>query len=458
MNVKKIYALHGALSRHSLRYYLDHVVINSSPDPAAWGNVREPWQDSILYAKIPMFEALAGLNPGYVGPWSFCDILPRGHDKSSLEGRLATWLLLASRRTIHGYFLAADRDQGALILQAMRDEARLNPWVDEQLAFSRGKVEGPAGFFEVLPADAGGAFGLRGNVYICDEWTNWRKPVSHEMWKAVLSGREKVQPTILGILSNAGFFGTWQEKVWRDIQTDPDFVVYEAPGPLASWMDAARIARLRSKLGSPAEARRVFNNEWINAGEDHDYLTAAEARACIDPDLFYRLRRPDRNAPCVASIDYAPKKDRTVCLVGHAREDGTAIVDRMDVMQTVPPSAVLDWVKDVAPRFEPDEWVIDPYQMLGVIEEMRNLRLPVHEYTSRGGAGNFEIAQVLRASVANRRVLWYPGCGLELEDELAKLVTKKRPYGFRIDHTSTGHDDQAVALGMFLVRLQEFTT
>ncbi|MHA4875219.1 hypothetical protein, partial [Enterococcus faecium] len=47
------------LSSRSLARHLDHVVINSSPEPAAWGTVREPWQDDILRHKVPLFEALA---------------------------------------------------------------------------------------------------------------------------------------------------------------------------------------------------------------------------------------------------------------------------------------------------------------------------------------------------------------------------------------------------------------
>jgi hypothetical protein len=102
------------------------------------------------------------------------------------------------------------------------------------------------------------------------------------------------------------------------------------------------------------------------------------------------------------------------------------------------------------------EWVVDPYQMLFLIEALRRQGLNVFEYAARGGAGNFEIAQALRSYVASGLLRWYPGCGLDLADELCNLVCKRMSYGFRIDHTATRHDDQAVALGQFLVRSSEY--
>lgn len=457
MDPRELFAIHDRLSRRSLGYYLDNVVINSSPEPRAWGTIREPWQERLVASKVPVFEYLAGLRPHTGGtPLNFCDILPRGHDKSSLEGRLATWLLLYSRRLIKGYILAADKDQGKLLIQAAWEEARLNPWVEGKLSFAGNRITGPSGFLEVIPADAGSAYGLRGNLYICDELTNWKKPKAKEVWQAVFSGLGKVVPTVCGILSNAGYLGSWQEKVINDLKADALWRCFEAPGPLATWMSPEVIASLKRKLASPAEGRRLFDNQWVNAAEDVDYLTLEEVTSCETDSLYYRMVGDTRVRNYVASIDYGPKRDRTVCMVGH-REGGVAVVDRMDTWTTpCQPSEVQAWVEEIQKKFRPAEYVIDPYQMLGVIEQMRRKGYNVHEFTPRGGAGNYEIAQALRGAITSGTLRWYPGCGFELAKELSQLVCKRMAYGFRIDHTSTNHDDQAVALGMFLVRSQEY--
>lgn len=456
-SLQELYGIHSRLSRRSLRYYLDAVVINSSPEPAAWGAVREPWQDALLKHKVPIFEALAGLRPSpNDGVWNFCDILPRGHDKTSLEGRLCTWLLLYSRRPINAYILAADMDQGKLILDAMREEAALNPWIISRLKFTRTQCIGPAGTVTVLPADVGGANGLRGNLYIFDEVTNWDKPKAKDLWRTVMSGTAKVNPTVCGVLSNAGYIGSWQEGVIRPLASKPSWHYYEAPGPMATWMDPAKIADLRNQLASPAEGRRLYDNKWINAAEELDYLTRDEVLRCFDMTRLYRLVGDVREKKYIVSIDYGPKRDRTVCLVGH-REGSLAVIDRMDVWTTpCEPSEVESWCAEVKRSFKPVEWVIDPYQMLFLIEKLKRDRLNVTEYTSRGGAGNFEIAQALRAFVASGNLRLYPGCGFELVDELSNLVCVKKGYGFRIDHDASRHDDQAVAIGQFLVRSHEY--
>jgi len=457
-SLQELYGIHSRLSRLSLKYYLDQIVINSSPEPRSWGTIREPWQDQILSRKVPLFETLAGLKrPAFDGVWNFCDILPRGHDKTSLEGRLVSWLLLYSRRPVNAYILAADMDQGKLILDAMREEAALNPWVIEHLTFTAKTCTGPAGTVTVLPADVGGANGLRGNVYIFDEVTNWDKPKAKDLWRTVVSGTAKVNPTVCGVLSNAGYIGSWQEKVIRSLQKDPLWHYYEAPGPMATWMDPEKIRSLRQQLASPAEARRLYDNKWINAAEELDYLSRAEAEQCYDDTRMYRLVGDDRVRNYIVSIDYGPKKDRTVCLVGH-REGNLAVVDRMDVWtRPCDPSEVSAWCAEVKRSFRHVvEWVVDPYQMLFLIEQLRRDRCNVHEYVSRGGAGNFEIAQALRGYVSSGNLRLYPGCGHELADEMSNLICKKMGYGFRIDHTASRHDDQCVALGQFLVRSSEY--
>lgn len=455
--LSELFAIHKRLSRRSLRYYLDHVVINSSPEPRAWGTIREPWQDERLASKVPIFEALAGLwKPPSNFVWNFCDILPRGHDKSSLEGRLCSWLLLHSRRPITGYILAADRDQGKLILQAMQEEAALNPWVHEELTFTGSSVSGPAGTVTVLPADVGGANGLRGNLYIFDEVTNWDKPKAKDMWRTVLSGTAKVNPTVIGVLSNAGYIGSWQDKVVRPLERSKRWHYYSAPGPLATWMDPEKIEELKQQLASPAEGRRLYDNKWINAAEELDYLTADEVTNCFDETRFYRPIGDTRVRNYIVSIDYGPKRDRTVCLVGH-REGQLAVIDRMDVWTTpCNPSEVSAWCAEIKKHFNVLEWTVDPYQLLFLIEQLQRQRCNVHPYEARGGAGNFEIAQALRGFVSSGNLRMYPGCGHNIVDEMSQLICKKMGYGFRIDHLSSLHDDQSVAIGQFLVRSQEY--
>lgn len=465
-------AVHARLSRESLLYYLQTVRINAQPDPKPFGQVAEWWQRQLLRPKVPAFEYLAGLTYNYTGPLSFFDVLARGHDKSSLEGRIATWLLLASRRIVHGYIIAADRDQGRLILQAMEDELRLNSWVARLITVQRNVVKGPAGEVEVLPADAASAYGLRGNLFICDEVTHWK---NRKMWNAIISGRQKVTPSILCVLSNAGLQGSWQHEAFRKARanelTKGRWATFYKEGFLAGWVNKAELADMMEQL-PPSEADRLYGNKWIDPAADKDYLRRPEVAACLDDTLFYRLAGDPRVGNYIATLDYGPKKDRTVLCVMHLDESRTVVIDRMDVLTgDVKVERVEALVQEVERLFHPKLWVCDPYQMLGTIEWMEDkLHLRVERWAARGGSANFEMAQTLRSFVVGGQVRWYPGCGRTetpdkvsgepvvetLGDELCGLVTKKMPYGYRFDHENQKHDDRAVALAMGLVRVNEF--
>ena len=465
-------------AQRSLLDYLQTVVINAQPEPKQFGQAAEWWQRELLRPKVPAFEYLAGLRERYDGPLSFWDVLARGHDKSSLEARLATWLLIASKRIIHGYIVAADREQGQLILQAMEDEHWLNPWIARFVTVQKNVVKGPAGEVTVLPADAASAFGLRGNFYICDEVTHWK---NDKMWKAVLSGRQKVSPSILCVLSNAGLKGSWQHDHYKKALvksvTSTRWSVFYRKGFLASWVDKAELADMRDML-PPAEAARLYDNEWIDPAADKDYLRREEVEQCAELgrqlQLRYKLVGDIWVDNYVAALDYGPKKDRTVLVVLHLNRDRVAVIDRMDVWEgkqepggRVSFEKVKETIAHVQRKFRPKLWVIDPYQMLPVIEWMRRdlgEGCTVEEWSPRAGAGNFEMAQTLRAFIAGQQVAWYPNCGRldtpdgpeTIEDELPQLVTKRMPYGYRFDHELQRHDDRAVALAMALTRAVQF--
>jgi hypothetical protein len=460
-------------AKEGLRYYLQSVVINAQPNPRRFGDCAEPWQRELIGPKVGAFEYLAGLRDSYDGPMSFFDVLARGHDKSSLEGRFATWLLLASRRTIHGYIVAADRDQGRLILQAIEDELRLNPWVASRVKVMKDTVTGPAGDVTVLPADAASAYGLRGNFYVCDEVTHWK---NQKMWTAIMSGRQKVNPSVLCVLSNAGLEGSWQHEVFRTVQARARWATFYRKGFLAGWVDHAELKNMMELL-PPSEADRLYGNLWIDPAAEHNYLRKAEVDACETPLLKYRPVRQAGVDNYIATLDYGPKRDRSVGCVMHMNRGRVAEIDRMDVWQgrqfdtkEVPVQVIEDWIDTVQRNFNPRLWVADPYQMLGTIQKMEARGLRVERYAARGGAGNFEMAQALRSEVVAGRLAWYPGCGTieavdrvtgqvveeTLNTELRKLVVKKMPYGYRFDHERQMHDDRAVAIAMGLVRIADF--
>lgn len=465
------YAVNDRFARRGgLGYFLDASVIASSPDPKRFGEAADPWQREIVSAKIPAVNAVAGYAPDYTGPRSFLTILPRGHDKSSLEGRIASFLLAYSRARISGYIVAADKDQGRLIVDAMRDEAALNPWYEKYLDFSKYGVTGPAGQFEVVPADAASAFGFRGNVYILDEVTHWKPGVGQQVWDAIVSGREKRPGSLLIGIMNAWVKGSWQEEfLIRPAFADPrEWHSFYRQGTLASWMTPERLEKVR-RLLPRAVARRVLDNEPIDPVTEAGYLEPDDVVACVDSQYApHTDRRPGYQY--VLSVDYGATKDRCVLFRGHMSPEGVAETDEALVWEgknfpsgRVPIADVDRWLEERIRKFKPAAIVIDPHQMEATLQRLELRGLPVVRFNTRGGYGNMDLAMALRNLIMTRRLRWGPLQGFipgatddTFVKELVSLVTKVMPYGWRLDHTSGKHDDRAVAVGMALTELVKF--
>jgi hypothetical protein len=464
------HAMADAESAGSLTDYLSRVVIESVP-PCAFGDVAEPWQWSVYGPIDAALEQVAGVRSDYGGPRAFWRGLPKGHDKTSSIARRLNWLLAYARRPLNLYCVAADADQAGLITQAMAAERRLNPWLAARTGKGQSVVRGPGGFLQVLAADAGSNQGLKPDVVVADELTVWERKAGYELWTAILSGMEKRPNSVLIVISNAGVKFSWQHHTFLKARDDPDWDVYESPErvQLASWMTPERIDKLREKM-LPSEGRRLFDNVWIDPGEESGYLTRADAQLCESRGaalgLTYRTRG-ERGKRYWASIDYGPKRDRTALAVCHPEEGGLVVLDRLDVWQWRPYdpdnqgqpeiriARIREWLEEVDEGFGRPDLVLDPYQLLELAQDERRRRI-VETFEARGGKNTYRLCECFRDLVVNGKLAWYPGAGTLLVnghpetfvDEVAALVFKQMSYGYRFDHESGFHDDRAVAVGM----------
>lgn len=468
--------LNDLCGTHSLRAYLDVVTIDCRPAPRQFRDVAEPWQWEIVEPMIPAIEQAAGIPQAaeYAGPRSFWLTLPRGSDKTSMAARLCNWLLGFSRRCINGVIAAADRDQAALLRRAMEREADLNaPWLKRRISFKRATISStrhavsPASQIDVITSDAPSSFGLIPDLVICDEVTQWR---SQAIWDSLMSARIKRPDCVVIVLTNAGLQGSWQWDALQQAKQSDRWRVYEAPRMLASWMDAAEIAEAR-KLLTPALARRMFDNQWIDPTTDNEYLTRSQVEACerLGARLGLSFRSDgDSGVRYVAAVDYGPVKDRTVMVLMH-RAGEVVVIDQMLVLQGsrdnhVSLAKVDGWLASVHKRFHRPVIVLDPYQLEATAQKFERQGCTVERFEPRGGKSNYELAENLRTLVINGRLAWYACCGsIELSDgkadtlvdEMASLVVQPMSYGYRINHTSAKHDDRCVAIGMGALKLVE---
>lgn len=444
--------------------YLNHVVINKVPEPKKFAEVAEPWQWQLAKTYAPRLDWLAGNQAEETGAKCFWFTLPRGHDKTGSIGRAMNYLLRFSKRPLELVVGARDKDQAGIILQSMKTERTLNPFL-KPLDFDKWEVTGPGGRMRVLAADAPSVYGETLDFMLMEEPTHWTRP---DLFNALWSGRHKRPGACFMVLSNAGEKGTWQWDTLQIAKSSDIWHVWEAPErvQLASWMTTAEVAETRKFL-PPGLARRVIDNVWIDANEEKGWVTYAEALQCLDTSLLPCFSG-DQAVHYFAGIDYGPKRDRTALVILHREGDASVVVDHLTVWQGSPDQpvqikAVDDWIDNVAIRQFNADLVVDPYQMEASIQKYEHVH-KVIRFEPRGGKSNYELAENLRSLIVNQRLRYPLGAGTltlpngqveTLTQELSEVVACPTSYGYRIDTPSkktkdrrTVHDDRTVALGM----------
>ncbi len=462
-------------SAGSLQRFLDYCLIPSAPEPHPFIDVRDPWQqEKMLALLVPAVEQASGLRTDYDGPRWFQFYLPRGHAKTSVQAMLVVWGLLFARESFLATCAAADRDQAKELRNAILEFVRVNAfWIRGDITVGHDKVTGPRGELEIISSDAASAYGKKRHLYICDEFTVWGD--NRDLFNSLFSGADKIEDAVFVIVSNAGYRQSWQEEVKDTALADPKhWYVWEAPGHVASWMSPETREAKRSLL-TPGEARRVLDNCWINPSEAGDFVVEPEVMRCevlsIEMGCVY-LYRAMVGERYVGAVDYGPRRDRSVCVIGHRDEArDVVVIDQMRIWAgfqfsdgTVPISEIEEWIEQAHLNFHLRALSIDQYEMESTIQKFQH-KIPVERFQPRGGKGNYELAVNLRKLVTNTKLAWYSEAGeLKLpsgkverfRDELLSVQLRPMEYGFRIDNIKAGtHDDRCIAVGQMCMALND---
>ncbi|QDT36112.1 Phage Terminase [Stratiformator vulcanicus] len=379
---------------------------------------------------------------------------PRGHAKTSDTALSITWALLFAERPLNGYVVAADVEQSSLVVEAIARLKSANPTLLTPLkTFKHAAVNKETeSVVRVVSSHVASSWGLLPDFVICDELCHWKGP---DIWESVFSSAAKQPDGVLIVLSNAGVGRGWDWQLRESARNDPGWYFSTFEGPRAGWLRVNDLEEQRSLLPPPVYAR-LWENRWQHG--DGEFVTIAEAEACRDEGLIARDSAAGSHV-YFAAVDYGEKHDFTVGVVLHA-EGETLIVDRMDVVvptpnNPVPVQWVEDWIERTAERFGRVKFVVDEYQLAGVVQRLSQ-RHDIERFEFAAGRGNHELAMTLRHMIAARRIRWYPGCGQredtsecdDIETELASLLLKQASTGrVRIDHRHGFHDDRAFALG-----------
>jgi phage terminase large subunit-like protein len=272
-------------------------------DGRRWGEAAADfqWQD-----------AQAVLDPASETPYHFLTRARGGSKTSDLAGMAIVALLAQLPPGSRLYALAADRDQGRLLIDSVAGLATRTPELRGLLDVQAYRVAAVrnGSLLEVLAADAPGAWGLRPDFLVVDELAQWGQTYSaRRLWEAASSAIAKTKGR-MAVLTTAGDPAHWSRKILDHALADPLWRVHQVPGP-PPWMDGERLAEQRRRL-LDSSFRRLFLNEWISA---EDRLASDEdIAACVVLD---GPLAPEVGKQYVIGLDVGLKHDRTVAAVCH---------------------------------------------------------------------------------------------------------------------------------------------
>lgn len=410
------------------------------------------WGDAAVDVQVE--DARAVLDPDGV-PFHFLT-RSRGHSKTSdLAGIVLSVMLTQLQSGSRLYALAADRDQGALLVDAVAGFVARTTGLGSALQVNAFRVTAASGsVLEVIPADAASSWGLKPSFAVVDEIAQWESTAGpRKLWEAMSSAMAKVKGSRMVVLTSAGDPAHWSHKVLEHAERSKLWHVHQVPGP-PPWADPERLEEQRSRLPE-SSYRRLFLNEWTSA---EDRLTSLDdLRACVSLE---GPLSPEPNLRYVCGLHIGLKNDATVAAICHAEKvldssgsvrSRRVVLDRMETWQgskrhPVDLGVVEAWLLEAYRQYRIDI-VADPWQAIGMCQRLRSRGVRVREYPlSQQSVGR--LATTLHTCIRDHH-LALPD-DKDLLDELAnvRLRETSTPGVLRLDSDPDKHDDRAVALAL----------
>lgn len=429
-------------------------------DGQRWGDVAAPFQWEDARAVLHGAE-----------PYNYLTRARGGAKTSDLAGVAIAAMIAQLPRRSRSYGLAADRDQGRLLLDSIAGYAARTPMLRGALEIGAYRVTATATgcTLDVLAADAPGAWGLRPALLIVDELAQWNEtPAAQQLWEAATTAAAKTAGRV-AVLTTAGDPTHFAASILEHAKGDPLWRVHEVSGA-PPWMNEARLEHERRRLPASSFAR-LFENQWT-AAEDR-LATVDDVRACV---TLEGALAPEAGTKYVVAVDAGLVRDRTVAVVCHARpikervlvESWTGettdvtighhvYLDRMEVWQgshaaPVELEAVERWIEEASFQYLKAPIRFDPWQLAGTMQRLQAKGYKVEPFyftTQSAGRVGAVLHQLIR-----QRTLHLPPDD-DLIEELSRVRLVETPSGLRLHHARGEHDDRAVALGIAAMHLIE---
>lgn len=246
-----------------------HLKIDADGRVVRLADALDEWQRQDFESLDPAWRAVCGHEKAPGTRLRAYLERPRGHSKSTDISIMACYALFASKRALSGFCCAADKEQAAIIRQAIQRLAMLNPWLGKILEVQAFKVVNrhTGSELQIISSDVGSSFGILPDFVVLDELTHWPEGRGQDLFGSLLSSAAKKSNCLMLIISNAGFQQSWQWTIREQIRTDPSWIFSRLEAPVASWLSAETLAEQKRLLPSIAYSR-LWLNSWSSGSGD----------------------------------------------------------------------------------------------------------------------------------------------------------------------------------------------
>jgi phage terminase large subunit-like protein len=461
-------------------------------DGVRFGDVMEPWQETDFEATDPGWMKIAGHDvdaPFFRRAWLE---RPRGHSKTSDLATMVTWALAFAQRTIRGVACGADRDQAALLVNAIERLLRENPVLDAILDVRQQPprvVNNRNGsVLEIVASDVATSWGHLCDFFVLDEVCHHR---NRGLFDSLVSAAAKKPNALVIAISNAGFMEEWSWTVRETVRADPAWYFSRLDGSVASWITTETLDEQRRLLPTAVYAR-LWENQWSTGSGDALAGDVVDRAIVLDGPSTERVG----GWRYVAGLDLGVRRDASALVVlgvntGHTRirhqprtlpsslraavEAGLAPPPRGETVEErvegsgavrlvyvrawtptagreVDLQSVEDEVRRVADLFRVKTLGYDPWQARHLAQRLGKVGIPMREVVFGGANLQTMASELIEGFNEAGRIELYED--RDLIRDLKKLRIVDRSYGFKLDapRDGTGHGDRGTAFSIALMQ------
>ena len=380
----------------------------------------------------------------------------RGESKTEDCAAAAIADLLTGPDWHRSYAVAADFDQAALILDAIRGFIHRSPLLS-RLQVNKSVVVNPVTGSElrILSADDRTAYGVRPRRVFFDELS--LQP-DDRLWLAMWTAVGKSPESQMIAVSMAGWdFSSVGWRVRELTRSNQNYYFASREGSdLAPWLTVENMEEQRASL-HPADFARFWEARWTEP-----------SGAWITRAMYDKAERGKESSKAhgdyeyIGSVDVGLVHDPTVVAVAHA-EGERFVLDTLRTLQGTKDEPVQlevleDLVVELTKRFHVRHWRFESPQAVASVQRLQN-RIPAATVEARYPTAD-SMAQVfgtLYRAFSTEQLTIYPH--EQLRKEALNLFVKQIGGRLKVvDSLTTIHQDHVVALGMVTELLAERMT